>query len=154
MNAWSLYATKGKGMTPSQRTALRHNAAVGATALQTMLARADVAFARNLLRPTYMKGAMGEFFAENFFLNNQLEQDIRGHWIPLTPRSGPQGLDHLFMKTGKNGHLYWMVGESKYVQASWESPSMALVNCQRSGLQNESATLALNTATLPLTALS
>ena len=114
MNAWSLYATKGKGMTPSQRTALRHNAAVGATALQTMLARADVAFARNLLRPTYMKGPRGEFLAENFVLNNQLEQDIRGHWIPLTPRSGPQGLDHLFMKTGKNGHLYWMVGESKY----------------------------------------
>lgn len=80
----------------------------------TISARADIAYARNFLTQTHLKGTIGEFFAERYFLNNQLEQNIRGSWVPLTPRSGPQGLDHLFVKIGKNGRFYWMVGESKY----------------------------------------
>ena len=86
-------------------------ASAGATAIY---ARADVAYARSFLTHTHLKGTIGEFFAERYFLNNQLEQNIRGNWVPLTPRTGPQGLDHLFVKFGKNGRLYWMVGESKY----------------------------------------
>lgn len=86
-------------------------ASAGATAIY---ARADVAYARSFLTQTHLKGTIGEFFAERFFLNNQLEQSIRGNWIALNPRTGPQGFDHLFLRVGKNGRLYWMVGESKY----------------------------------------
>ena len=99
-----------------QKTSLgvRNFAASSSAGLTTVLVRADVAYARSFLTQTHLKGTMGEFFAERYFLNNQLEQNIRGNWIALNPRTGPQGLDHFFMKTGKNGHLYWMVGESKY----------------------------------------
>ena len=88
--------------------------AAATSSYATVSARADIAYARSFLTQTHLKGTIGEFFAERYFLNNQLEQNIRGNWIPLTPRSGPQGLDHLFLKIGKNGRFYWMVGESKY----------------------------------------
>jgi len=114
MNTWSQIVTKGRRTPSFPVTTVQHTATTGVAASHTVIARADVAYARNLLQPKFMKGSMGEFFAQRFFLNNQLEQNIRGNWIPLNPRSGPQGLDHLFMKIGKNGHLYWMVGESKY----------------------------------------
>ena len=91
------------------------NSAASMTAgFTTAYVRADVAYARSFLTNKYLKGTIGESFAERFFLNNQLERNIRGNWMSLNPRTGPQGLDHLFMKTGKNGRLYWMVGETKY----------------------------------------
>ena len=89
-------------------------AASATTGLTTAYVRADIAYARSFLTQTHLKGTIGEFFAERYFLNNQLEQNIRGNWVSLNPRTGPQGLDHLFLKAGKNGKLYWMVGESKY----------------------------------------
>ena len=89
-------------------------AATATAGITTAYVRADVAYARSFLVQKHLKGTIGEFFAERYFLNNQLEQNIRGNWVSLNPRTGPQGLDHLFLKTGKNGNLYWMVGESKY----------------------------------------
>ena len=106
-------ALRGK-ILPETSFGSRNFAASASAGFTTINVRADVAYARSFLTQTHLKGTMGEFFAERFFLNNQLEQNIRGNWVALNPRTGPQGLDHLFMKTGKNGHLYWMVGESKY----------------------------------------
>jgi len=104
------------GTPPRQRNAAygRTFVAAATSSYAAASARADIAYARSFLTQTHLKGTIGEFFAERYFLNNQLEQSIRGNWVPLTPRSGPQGLDHLFVKFGKNGRLYWMVGESKY----------------------------------------
>lgn len=103
--------------TYARRVAILYGAplvAGGTAAGQTAFARTDIAYARNMLTANHLRGTLGEHFAEHFFLNNRLEEKISGNWIPLAPRTGPQGLDHLFLKVGKNGHYHWMVGESKY----------------------------------------
>jgi hypothetical protein len=79
----------------------------------TTLARADVALSRSFITPTAYRGNLGESVVGNCFLKNTLSQS--GSWQALTPRSGPQGLDHLFMKFNKAGSpTALLVGESKF----------------------------------------
>ena len=84
---------------------------VGATA--TALSRADVALARSCVVANHIKGDFGESVAGNAILKSFLEKE--GRWSAITPRSGRQGLDHLFIKTYKSGKISQiLVGESKY----------------------------------------
>ena len=74
--------------------------------------RADEAFAQAALNPLVVKGGLGESLAERVYLNSVLG---RSRWQSLTPRSGPQGLDHVFIKTDKLGRpVDLMVAESKF----------------------------------------
>ena len=83
-----------------------------AAASATALAKADVALARSFVVRNGFKGCFGESFAEKSYIDAYLSKE--GHWMSITPRSGPQGLDHLFIKT-KNGVVTdVMVGESKF----------------------------------------
>ena len=83
-----------------------------AAASATALARADVALARSYVVKNGFKGSYGESLAEKSYIDAYLTKG--GHWQSITPRSGPQGLDHLFVKT-RNGVISdIMVGESKY----------------------------------------
>ena len=83
-----------------------------AAASATALAKADVALARSFVVRNGFKGCFGESFAEKSYIDAYLSKE--GHWMSITPRSGPQGLDHLFIKT-KNGVIRdIMVGESKF----------------------------------------
>ena len=76
------------------------------------LAKADVALARSFVVRNGFKGCFGESIAEKSYIDTYLAKE--GPWQSITPRSGPQGLDHLFIKT-KNGVINdVMVGESKY----------------------------------------
>lgn len=83
------------------------------SAIRSLSARADIVYARNLLTPNNLKGTVGEYFAEKCFLTTGLFEN-NGNWIPLNPRTGPQGIDHLFIKVSRNGRIQFMVGESKY----------------------------------------
>ncbi len=78
----------------------------------TALAKADVALARSFVVRNGFKGSFGESIVEKSYIDTYLSKE--GPWISITPRSGPQGLDHLFIKT-KNGVIRdVMVGESKF----------------------------------------
>jgi len=83
-----------------------------AAASATALSKADLALARSFVVRNVFKGSFGESIAEKSYIDAYLTKD--GHWQSITPRSGPQGLDHLFIKT-KNGVIKdIMVGESKF----------------------------------------
>lgn len=78
----------------------------------TALSKADVALARSFVVRNAFKGSFGESIAEKSYVDTYLSKS--GHWHSITPRSGPQGLDHLFIKT-RNGVIKdVMVGESKF----------------------------------------
>lgn len=74
--------------------------------------RSDIVWGRSLISPNAIKGTMGESFASKVYTTRVLKD---GNWKTLTPRSGPQGLDHLYIQTNREG---WpadlLVGESKY----------------------------------------
>ncbi|MBE6415434.1 MAG: hypothetical protein E7032_02750 [Akkermansiaceae bacterium] len=80
----------------------------------SMSTRPDVAFARSVMGNNLpgMKGAIGESLTESVFL----QKDSKGHsWKSIRPRSGPQGLDHIFIKLDENGFPHdLMIAESKY----------------------------------------
>ena len=101
------------GATPkeqSQKAEIAASSFVSASA--TALSKADIALARSFVVRNGFKGSFGESIAEKSFIDTYLSKD--GHWQSVTPRSGPQGLDHLFIKT-KNGVIKdVMVGESKF----------------------------------------
>ena len=101
------------GATPkeqSQKAEIAASSFVSASA--TALSKADIALARSFVVRNGFKGGFGESIAEKSFVDTYLSKD--GHWQSITPRSGPQGLDHFFIKT-KNGVIKdVMVGESKF----------------------------------------
>ena len=87
--------------------------AASAAMAGTALFRADVALAKSIVSPTDFRGSLGENAAGQCFLKNTLSQT--GNWQAITPRSGRQGLDHLFVKTNSRGvPTKLLIGESKY----------------------------------------
>ena len=101
------------GETPQEQSRKAEIAASSfAAASATALAKADVALARSFVVRNSFKGIFGESIVEKSYIDTYLSKE--GHWMSITPRSGPQGLDHLFIKT-KNGVITdVMVGESKF----------------------------------------
>ena len=101
------------GETPQEQSRKAEIAASSfAAASATALAKADVALARSFVVRNGFKGSFGESIVEKSYIDTYLSKE--GHWMSITPRSGPQGLDHLFIKT-KNGVVTdVMVGESKF----------------------------------------
>ena len=98
----------------SEKSLLHSNiSATEITVLSSTLSRADVAFAKSVITPNAFRGDVGEVFAGKAFLKDVLQQT--GKWQSITPRSGPQGFDHLFVKTDLNGNPTGLiVGESKF----------------------------------------
>ena len=85
--------------------------AISTTAL--LLRQADTAMARSVINATELKGSIGENAAGRYFLRQTLQQT--GNWHSISPRSGPQGLDHVFIKTNSQGApTDLLIGESKY----------------------------------------
>lgn len=79
-----------------------------------LFSRADVAFARTLVNQTHLKGNLGESFAEMEFL----PMVMRDRWHSVTPRIGSQGIDHIFLRTTKDGlPRSMLIAESKYGQS-------------------------------------
>lgn len=81
------------------------------------LSRADVAVAQSAINTNWMRGALGEAVAEEYILNQYLNQGKR--WVSLSVRNSPQGLDHVFIRVNKDGMPTLrgsnvIVGESKY----------------------------------------
>ena len=84
-----------------------------ATMVGTALFRADIALAKSIVSPTDFRGSLGENVAGQCFLKNTLSRT--GNWQAITPRSGRQGLDHLYVKTNSNGvPTKLLIGESKF----------------------------------------
>lgn len=87
--------------------------AAGAAMAGTALFRADVALAKSIVSPNDFRGSLGENVAGNCFLKNTLSRT--GNWQAITPRSGRQGLDHLYVKTNSRGvPTKLLIGESKF----------------------------------------
>lgn len=92
---------------------IENTSAAFTTAARVICARADIAYAHASLLRVHAKGTLGEIMAERAFLRNKLGEQISGKWTSLTPRTGRQGFDHLFVR--KDGNKFkWMVCESKY----------------------------------------
>ena len=88
-------------------------AAVGWTAMGSVLAKADVAIAKSFVcGATATKGAFGEAIASGNVVSECLADT--GKWKSISPRIGSQGIDHVFLQFKKNGKMRLIVGESKY----------------------------------------
>lgn len=92
-------------------TVARTNVSSYSAACTTVLARADLAYAQSLITRVHAKGNLGETLALRTFLRNKIEG---GNWFSLTPRTGRQGFDHLFVRVNQDGTYRFMAGESKY----------------------------------------
>lgn len=102
------------GETPKEEQSQKAEVAASSfvSASATALSKADIALARSFVVRNGFKGIFGESIADKSYIDKYLSKD--GHWQSITPRSGPQGLDHLFIKT-RNGVIKdVMVGESKF----------------------------------------
>ena len=74
--------------------------------------RSDLAWAQATIAPTRAKGTLGESFASKVYLRNALNHS---GWHEVSPRSAPQGLDHVFIQTDNVGMLRDMlIAESKF----------------------------------------
>lgn len=75
---------------------------------------ADEALRRSYIRPNAIKGSVGESIAERAYLDKILSSGKR-EWFGVTPRSGPQGIDHVLISTDSKGiPRKLLLAESKY----------------------------------------
>ena len=83
-----------------------------AVAYQTGLARANVALAKSLLNENILKGAVGEAIRDQT-VGRYLHSS--GQWLNVSPRLGPQGLDHVSVQLNESGKPHrLMVDETKF----------------------------------------
>lgn len=91
--------------------------AAGTTAAAAVLTRPDVYLARSVISATAFRGSLGENVVSKAILEDYLHQT--GNWQSITPRSGPQGFDHLSIKTNSRGiPIELEVGETKFNQST------------------------------------
>ena len=86
-----------------------------ATAYTSMFSKADSALARSVVSgTTAVKGSLGEAVVGSSYLSKYLASS--GNWVSISPRIGPNGMDHVFLKINPKDGLprSIMVGESKY----------------------------------------
>jgi hypothetical protein len=93
-------------------TAAETVAVGGAVAYHTALARADVAIAKSLLNERLLKGDVGETIRDQT-VGRYLHRS--GQWLNVSPRLGPQGLDHVSVQLDESGKPHrLMVDETKF----------------------------------------
>jgi hypothetical protein len=81
-------------------------------AYQTALARADVAVAKSLLNERVLKGEVGEAIRDQT-VGRYLHRS--GQWLNVSPRLGPQGLDHVSVQLNESDRPHrLMVDETKF----------------------------------------
>ncbi len=91
-----------------------HVPAAVAGAAAYLLPDAEATVALSKMHDPRMRGVIGESVAERAALR-YLNQNGGTSWRAVTPRVGPQGLDHVFMKFDRQGRPYaLMVGETKF----------------------------------------
>ena len=111
IGCFPLIITADNIITPISSSPYAVAPATSTTAL--LLRQADTALARSVINTTGLKGSIGENAAGRYFLRQTLQQT--GNWHSISPRSGPQGLDHVFIKTNSQGApTDLLIGESKY----------------------------------------
>lgn len=94
---------------------VRAASASGITAYSSVLSNAPAALARTyVMGSTNAKGVVGESIAAKSFLQTSLQKS--GNWYSISPRIGPNGIDHIFLKIDPNTALPRdiIIGESKY----------------------------------------
>ena len=93
---------------------MQSGASSAVSSYSSMLSKAPA-----LLGQYYIAGTTGTLgsIGENIAADNVISTMLRdsGNWISLSPRVGPQGIDHIFIKRDANGLPRGLiVGESKY----------------------------------------
>ena len=94
---------------------IRSVSASGVTTYSSMLSKAPAALARTyIMGSTSAKGIVGESIASKSFLQTTLQKT--GNWYSISPRIGPNGIDHIFLKIDPETALPRdiLIGESKY----------------------------------------
>ena len=82
------------------------------TVYQTALARPDLAIAKSLINERMLKGEIGEAIRDQT-VGRYLHRS--GQWINVSPRLGPQGLDHVSVQLDESGKpRRLMVDETKF----------------------------------------
>jgi hypothetical protein len=94
------------------KTGVEAAGAASLVAYQTAMGRADVAVAKSLLNERILKGEVGEAIRDQTFGRYLLQN---GQWLNVSPRLGPQGLDHISVQLDENGvPRRMMVDETKF----------------------------------------
>jgi len=89
--------------------------ASSAAIYQSALVRADIAIAKSAITPSVLRGEVGEAI-RNQRVANYMHHS--GKWLDVSPRLGPQGLDHVSVQLDENGVPYrLMVDETKFGSA-------------------------------------
>ena len=115
VSAFLLFASAQAQERSSTASVISAGAAGGIVSYTSTLSKASSVLARSSIAGTTgVKGTIGEGVASKVFLNNMLRES--GNWQAISPRVGPQGIDHILLKidskTGMPKGL--IVGESKY----------------------------------------
>lgn len=106
-----LLTARGQEGEPESTTTIPASVSV---AVGSMRMNADEALRRSYIRPNAIKGAVGESIAERAYLDKVLSSGKR-EWFGVTPRSGPQGIDHVLISTDSKGiPRKLLLAESKY----------------------------------------
>ena len=97
---------------PANQAAIVAAAVSSAVTYQAALARADVAIAKSALNDRLLKGEVGEAVSDQTVGRYRHRG---GQWLNVSPRLGPQGLDHVRVRLNEAGKPYrLMVDETKF----------------------------------------
>lgn len=87
----------------------------GSSIYSSALARADVAVAKSVVTPSLLRGETGEAI-RNQRVTGYMHRS--GRWLDISPRLGPQGLDHVSVQLDENNvPARLMVDETKFGSA-------------------------------------
>lgn len=108
----TMLAVASLSAVPSEtESVLKGGVAALAPGIGVHFVQPDVALAHTLITPNILKGEVGEALMHTN-LTRQLGET--GNWVSVQSRSGPHGIDGIYLKI-KNGRLEGIiVGESKY----------------------------------------
>lgn len=97
---------------PANQAAIEAATVSSAVTYQAALARADIAIAKSVLNGKLLKGEVGEAIRDQIF-GGYLHRS--GQWLNVSPRLGPQGLDHVSVQLNESGKPHrLMVDETKF----------------------------------------